>query len=117
MRRKSPRKEFRRFGRPRVPGRLPARRIALIVVGTVLFYLLVLSDFGLLRQWKLSREAAAIEAGIERLEARRVELEAQRGQLDDDATLERIAREKYGMVKTGEHVYRIAGPDSAGNRP
>lgn len=81
----------------------------------VLFYLLVLSDFGVLRQWRLGREAAEIQARIERLEARKAELEAQRGQLVDDTALERIAREEYGMVKTGEHVYRIAGPDSTGD--
>lgn len=114
MRKDAPKKDFRRFGRPRMPGRLPARRVIFIGVGTLLFYLLVLSDFGFLRQWKLNREAAAIEAQIEQLEARRAELESQRGQLEDDTALERIAREEYGMVKTGEHVYRIAGPDSTG---
>jgi cell division protein FtsB len=84
-------------------------------VGALFLYLLLLSDFGLLRQWKLGREAAEIRARIERLEAREIELESQRGQLDSDTALERIAREEYGMVKTGEHVYRIAGPDSTGN--
>ncbi len=107
-------KKFRRFKRPRIPGRLPTRRIILIGAASVLFYLLVLSNFGLFKQIKLSREAAEIEARIEQLEARKSELERKRGRLDDDAALERIAREEYGMVKTGEHVYRIARPDSSG---
>ena len=114
MTRKTLNKEFRRFKRPRRPGRLPARRIFLIGAASVLFYLLVLSNFGLFRQIKLSREATEIEARFEQLKARKSELEGERGRLEDDAALERIAREEYGMVMAGEHVYRIAGPDSSG---
>jgi cell division protein FtsB len=108
-------KEYRRFKRPHIPGRLPARRLVVIGILSVLFYLLVLSNFGLLRQLKLSRESAGIESEIVQLENRKRELEGERGRLDDDVALEKIAREEYGMVKTGEHVYRIAGPDSSGN--
>ena len=114
MARKAHNKEFRRFKRPKRPGRLPARRILLIGAASVLFYLLVLSNFGLFRRIKLSREAVEIETRFEQLKARKSELEGERGRLEDDAALERIAREEYGMVKTGEHVYRIAGPDSSG---
>ena len=112
---RSARPESAHFRRRLIPERGPVRRIVWIGVGAVLFYLLILSDFGLLRRWRLGREAAAIETRIEHLEVRKAALEAQRGELDDDAALERIAREKYGMVKKGEHVYRLAGPDSAGS--
>jgi len=107
-------KKFRRFKRPRIPRSLPTRRIILFGAASVLFYLIVLSNYGLFRQIKLSRENAEIEARFEELKARESELKGARGRLDDDAELERIAREEYGMVKTGEHVYRIAGPDSSG---
>lgn len=106
-------KKFRRFKRPRIPGRLPARKLFLIGAASVLFYLLVLSNFGLFRQIKLSRESTESQARFEQLKARKSELEGERGRLNDDATLERIAREEYGMVMAGEHVYRIAGPDSS----
>lgn len=106
--------EFRRFHRPRMPGGFSARRIFWLGVGAVLAYLLLLSDFGLLRRWQLAREEVAIQQRIEELEARRAELEAERGRLDDDAYLERLAREEHGMVKKNEHVYRLAVPDSGG---
>ena len=114
MARKALNKEFRRFRRPRIPGRLPTRKIIFIGAVSVSFYLLVLSNFGLFRQIKLSRENAETEARFEQLKARKSQLEGERGRLEDDATLERIAREEYGMVKVGEHVYRIAGPDTSG---
>jgi cell division protein FtsB len=107
---------FKRFRRPRMPGRLPARRLIWIGVTAVLFYLLVLSDFGILRRWALSREAAAIESRISELEEREKTLESRRGELEDDEALERIAREEYGMVRKGEHVYRLSVPDSSRER-
>lgn len=109
-------KSFRRFKRPRMPERLPARRLVWIGIAAVVLYLLVLSDFGILRRWELSREAAAIESGIEDLQARRRSLESRIGELDNDAALERIAREEYGMVREGEHVYRLSVPDSTRER-
>ncbi|MFC1559266.1 septum formation initiator family protein [Gemmatimonadota bacterium] len=103
---------FLRFRRPRMPEKLPARRVVMIVVGGVLFYLLVLSEFGFLQRWELSRERKTIEAQIRDARERKIELESQRGELGDDAALERIAREEHGMVRAGEHVYRLALPDS-----
>ncbi len=107
---------FLRFRRPRMPEKLPARRVVMIVVGGVLFYLLVLSEFGFLQRWELSRESSAIEVRIREAQERKIELESQRGELGNDAALERIAREEHGMVRAGEHVYRLALPDSGGGR-
>ncbi|MFC1545180.1 septum formation initiator family protein [Gemmatimonadota bacterium] len=99
-----------------MPEKLPARRVVMIVVGGVLFYLLVLSEFGFLHRWELSRERNTIEARIREAQERQIELQSQRGELGDDAALERIAREEHGMVRAGEHVYRLALPDSGGGR-
>ncbi|MEO5509678.1 MAG: septum formation initiator family protein [Longimicrobiales bacterium] len=50
----------------------------------------------------------SIRAEVTRLEARRDSL------MNDSATIERIARERYGMIRAGERLYRFAGPqDSA----
>ncbi|MFC1629562.1 septum formation initiator family protein [Gemmatimonadota bacterium] len=107
---------FLRFRRPRMPEKLPARRVVVLVVGGVLFYLLVLSEFGFLHRGGLSRERNAIEVRINEARERKIELESQRGELADDAVLERIAREEHGMVRAGEHVYRLALPDTTGGR-
>jgi cell division protein FtsB len=105
---------FRRFRRPRMPGGFSPRRVFWIGVGAVLLYLLVFSDFGLLRRWQLNREAKAIEQQISDLENRSEDLKAESGLLDDDAYLERLAREQHGMVGEGEHVYHLARPDTSG---
>jgi cell division protein FtsB len=50
---------------------------------------------------------------VQRLRARADSLE------DDPATLERIARERYGMIRPGERLYRFAEKrdSAAGNNP
>jgi len=51
---------------------------------------------------------AALRSDIDSLQARADSLE------NDSATLERVARERYGMVRKGEILYRFAEPgDSA----
>jgi cell division protein FtsB len=107
--------EFRRFRRPRMPGGVSARRVFWIGAAVVLAYLFIFSEFGLYRRWQLAREEAVIRDGIESLESRKTDLEAERGMLEDDAYLERIAREEHGMVKKDEHVYRLASPDTSGD--
>ena len=80
----------------------------------VLSYLLLFSEFGLFRRWQLAREEATIQNQIEELQQKRSDLEAEQGKLEDDAYLERVAREEHGMVKKDEHVYRLAPPDTSG---
>jgi cell division protein FtsB len=48
--------------------------------------------------------AAEVRADVERLRARRDSL------LHDSATIERVARERYGMIRDGERLYRFAEP-------
>jgi cell division protein FtsB len=52
------------------------------------------------------QRAAATQAEVERLRARRDSL------LHDSATIERVARERYGMIRDGERLYRFADPPS-----
>jgi cell division protein FtsB len=48
--------------------------------------------------------ADATRAEVDRLRARRDSL------LHDSATIERVARERYGMIRDGERLYRFAEP-------
>lgn len=52
----------------------------------------------------IERVNAALEARIDSLE-------------HDPATLERVAREEYGMVRPGERLYRTTAPDSTPEAP
>jgi len=64
-------------------------------------------------------ELRARRADLERETVRLSDLEAQIDSLSawadslqhDDATLERVARERFGMIKRGETLYRFTEPD------
>jgi cell division protein FtsB len=55
------------------------------------------------------------------LEALRLEVDSLRAWVDslqsDSATLERLARERFGMVREGEILYRLAEPRATGPTP
>ncbi len=60
-----------------------------------------------------SARAAVVEEGdeLERLEQQIDSLSAWADSLrDDPTTLERIAREQFGMIREGETLYRFAAP-------
>jgi cell division protein FtsB len=63
---------------------------------------------------RVAREAEAAE--LERIRHEIDSLAALTDSLENDpATLERLARERYGMIKDGELLYRFAEPrDSSG---
>lgn len=54
-------------------------------------------------------EVARVRARIDSLELRADSLE------NDPAALERIARERYGMIREGEVLYRFAEPPDTGD--
>jgi cell division protein FtsB len=54
-----------------------------------------------------AEEVARLEKAIDSLAARADSLE------NDSETLERIARERYGLIRDGEVLYRFAPSDSA----
>ena len=80
------------------------------------YYALFGGEYSLMEARKLERERAR-EAQL--LEATRRDVKALRARADsleqDSATLERIARERYGLIKEGERLYRFV--DSASANP
>jgi cell division protein FtsB len=65
-----------------------------------------LFDLRRVRQERALEEQRVVEAvaEVERLRARRDSL------LHDSASIERIARERYGMIRSGERLYRFTAP-------
>jgi cell division protein FtsB len=79
-------------------------------VGTILFVLLFISlnQHGLLRLYRLHAEQTRLEAEIVLLQERATDLRQEMASLENDmAYIERLAREKYRMVKRGEKVFRV----------
>ena len=63
------------------------------------------------RRVSYSYELSRLTVENERLESENAALSARLEAGLDDATLERVAREEYGMRRPGERVYRVEAPE------
>lgn len=81
--------------------------LGVIVVGGVYFALMG-GWFSSLDWWTVRRQIREERAAIERLRREIDSLTAWSALVaDDSATIERVARETYGMMRDGEILYRV----------
>ena len=77
-----------------------------IIVGCI--FLLLLSDRGLINLWSLKKEKLEIQNEINDLRNQIAMLEKEEEKLKfDEEYIEKIAREKFKMVKPGERVFKV----------
>ena len=77
-----------------------------IIIGC--FSLLLFSDRGLINLWSLKKEKLEIQNEINNLRNQIALLEKEEEKLKfDEKYIEKIAREKFKMVKPGERVFKI----------
>ncbi len=70
--------------------------------------ILSFSDLGLIRYFQLKNEHNLLITKIDDLKIHRDALQIEKKLLEDDMDyIERIAREKFRMVKPGEKVFRV----------
>ena len=80
--------------------------MVIIVVGCI--SLLLLSDRGLINLWLLKKEKLEIQNKINDLRSQIALLEKEEEKLKfDEKYIEKIAREKFKMVKPGERVFKV----------
>lgn len=91
------------------------RLLLALGAGIVLYYAVYGGEYSALdvRSFRGEVEEARVEleqtrAEVERLEARVDSLAG------DEAALERVARERYGMIRSGEILYRFVPEDDDG---
>ncbi|MEC7848506.1 MAG: septum formation initiator family protein [Candidatus Neomarinimicrobiota bacterium] len=73
-----------------------------------LLIIFIFGDHGLLQLYKLERERAKVQAQIAQLRKERERVMVEKNQLENDIQyLEKLARERYRMVKPGEKVYKV----------
>ncbi|MBN2030604.1 septum formation initiator family protein [bacterium] len=81
------------------------------ILGCLLLLTLVLvlsmGKRGFIQQIRIKRERKQLMEEIEILEEQKAMLEAEKEKLDDLEYIEKIAREKYGMARENEDVYRV----------
>jgi cell division protein FtsB len=83
-----------------------------LVIGAA-YYALFGGEYSLMEARKLEQERAREEQRLVQTRRETAALRARADSLEhDSATLERIARERYGLIKEGERLYRFV--DSAG---
>lgn len=84
------------------------RFFLLLVVFSFFVYYLFFSNFGYIKKWQLEKEKKVLLKQIEEEFKRRDSLENRILLLENDSIeIEKVAREKYGLVREGEEIYAI----------
>lgn len=82
--------------------------IVLIIALILLLYILF-NNQGVIQRIRLEEERKEMLLKIQRAEQEQKQLQEQSKALEGDKkAVEKVAREKYGMVREGEKVYRVA---------
>jgi cell division protein FtsB len=79
-----------------------------IIIGFPLVLFLLFGSHGIVQRVRLQNQKTGLETKIQLAETETKQLQAQSKSLDGDKkAIEKVAREKYGMIREGETVYRI----------
>jgi cell division protein FtsB len=91
----------------------PARWAAVVALAFALYFAIQGGEYGTTHLLQLRREVRQEEALVDRL---RVEVDslqrAAKAIQEDPRTQERVAREAFGMIRSGEHLFRIVPGDT-----
>jgi cell division protein FtsB len=83
------------------------RTVAGVVVGLPLTLFLLFGSHGIVQRIKLVRARADLESKIQQAAEETRQLQGESKALDGDKkAIEKVAREKYGMIRDGETVYK-----------
>lgn len=82
-------------------------RLALVALAALAVWVTFFDSHSVWRRAAYAGELERLTEENERLEAENEDLEARLARGLDDATVEAVAREQYGMRRPGETVYRV----------
>lgn len=81
--------------------------VFLSVAGPLLLFVLF-NNRGVIQRMKLENQKEALETKVRTLQKEQAELRRLSALLDDDRqAIEKVARERYGMLREGETIYRV----------
>lgn len=104
------RKEKKKWGvRGLLKKFLKSRRAVLAtLVGIPVILFLLFGSHGIVQRIRLQHQKAELEMKVQQAEAETKRLRAESKALDGDKkAIEKVAREKYGMHRDGETVYKV----------
>ena len=79
-----------------------------LLVGVPIVSFVLFSNKGVVKRMSLEEEKHAMEEKLTQAKADQQQLQEQSRALDNDPkAIEKVAREKYGMIREGETVYKI----------
>ena len=83
-------------------------RGVLFLIGVTLLIIFIFGDHGLFQLYKLKRERKQVQIHITQLRENREKLIAEKNRLENDLDyIEKLARERFKMAKTGEKVFKV----------
>jgi cell division protein FtsB len=86
-----------------------------VLVGLALYYAIFGGEYSIFELRRARADRTVLQGELDRLRFENDSLRAWVDSLENDsATLERLARERYGMIRPGEELYRFADPDTTG---
>jgi len=84
------------------------KMMVFLSIGGPLLLFVLFNNRGVLQRMKLEDQKKELEVRVRELRREQSELEQFSRLLDGDrATIEKVARERYGMVRDGETLYRV----------
>jgi len=82
--------------------------IITLLIALPAFSFILFSNKGILQRYALETDKKEILQKIQQAQIERQRLQQQSKALDSDPkAIEKVAREKYGMIKDGETVYKV----------
>ncbi|MBX7152772.1 septum formation initiator family protein [bacterium] len=88
------------------------RKIVLWAVAVIASLTVIGGNYGLYQIMKINNQRSALVQSIEKLKQEQTALLQEREKLKSDLKhIEKVAREKYGMVREGERVYQVIPKD------
>jgi len=84
------------------------RAVLSLIIGVPLVLYLLFGSHGIIQRVKLENQKAELEVEIREAEDQTKRLRAESKALDGDLeAIEKVAREKHGMIRDGETVYKV----------
>ncbi|MCJ7496808.1 MAG: septum formation initiator family protein [candidate division Zixibacteria bacterium] len=90
------------------------RRLLFLLFLASVFYLYFGGNYGFLRILSLKKEKESIILETKRLQAQNMDLELEKEKLKNNPFyIEKVARERYGMAKEDEVIYKFIQPQDS----
>ena len=80
----------------------------ILLIGLSLIIVFIFGDHGLLKLYKIKNQREKIQTHITQLRNEREQAKEKKNKIENDLNyIEKMAREKYKMVKPGEKIFKV----------